>query len=404
MGGDITVESEYRRGSVFTATIIQKVADWSGMDSSAEAGGDESERQSAFLAPGLRALIVDDIATNLTIARGLLSPYGMEITECLSGRDAIDKAREEKFDLLFIDHMMPGMDGIETARAIRALGGRYETVPVIALTANAIIGMREMFLENGFDDFISKPIVVSKLHEIMERWIPAESRVGVDAHGETNIADGGTLESPGLEPVSPVGLQDLKKMLNDAGVGEIDLDKIVRQFNGDAAMFLDVLRAYARHTPTILENLRDPASGSLRDYAIAVHGVKGSSYGIGAGAVGGLAAELEAAAKDGNLELVLSKNGAFISEAEHLLDGIAAVLKGQDRGHEGTLTAPDRALLEEIREACANLDFTAMEKSLSSLERYAYENGAELVTWLRDQLDNLEYEAIEERLERELRD
>jgi HPt (histidine-containing phosphotransfer) domain-containing protein len=191
-------------------------------------------------------------------------------------------------------------------------------------------------------------------------------------------------------------------MLSDAGIDGIDLEKVAKRFNGDASLFIEVLRAYAKHTPPILESLRSPSAESLRGYAIAVHGVKGSSYGIGADSVGGLAAELEAAAKAGDLALVLAKNGAFLSAAEDLLRGISTILEGFERGHEGTLTAPDRALLAEIMEACAGLDFAAMEGSLSELERYSYENGAELVAWLREQLDNLEYEAIEERLKLEL--
>jgi signal transduction histidine kinase/CheY-like chemotaxis protein len=411
MGGDITVESEYRRGSVFTAEIIQKVTDWSSIDSSTEVREDESGLHAMFSAPGLRVLVVDDIVTNLTIARGLLSPYGMEITERQNGQDAVSAAQEEEFDLLFIDHMMPGMDGIETVRAIRAIGGRYEKVPIIALTANAIIGMKEMFLENGFDDFISKPIVVSKLHEIMGRWIPSEKRVEVKKTGAetyaalalTDIADSQIVESPVSDPAVPTGLRDLRKMLNDAGVEGIDPEKIASLFNCNATLFLEVLRAYVKHTPTVLERLKTPTAESLREYAIAVHGVKGSSYGIGADTVGGLAAELETAAKEGDLEIVLAKNGAFLSSTEKLLDSITTMLKDRDKGHDETLAAPDRAALVEIMEACEKRDFTAMEKSLSSLERYAYENDAELVTWLRDQLDNLEYEAIEERLGLELR-
>ncbi|MDR1965204.1 MAG: response regulator [Synergistaceae bacterium] len=390
MGGDITVESEYGKGSVFTAAIIQKVADWSSMGPLAEASRMEPEPPAMFSAPGLRALIVDDMAVNLTIAKGLLSPYGMEITECLSGQGAVEAAQEEEFDLLFIDHMMPGMDGIETAREIRALGGRYEKVPVIALTANAIVGMKEMFLENGFDDFISKPIVVTKLHEIMERWVPAEKRAAP--------------ERVCGEPIAQSGMEGLREALERAGTAGIDFEKVVRQFNGDAALFLGALRAYARHTPSVLEGMKTPALNPMREYAIAAHGVKGSSYGIGAYEVGCLAEELEAAAKRGDLGTVLAKNDAFLLAAEHLLEGISRALEGLNEGNGSTLAAPDRTALAEIMEACANRDFAAMEKSLSSLEEHDYESGADLVAWLRDQLDELEYEAIEERLERELRD
>jgi CheY-like chemotaxis protein len=122
-------------------------------------------------------MIVDDIQTNLMVAEGLLSPYKLQIDTCLTGTDAVRMTKENRYDFIFMDHMMPGMDGIEATAAIRAIDGEYfKHVPIIALTANAILGMREMFLENDFDDYLTKPIEISKLNEIMKRWIPKEKR------------------------------------------------------------------------------------------------------------------------------------------------------------------------------------------------------------------------------------
>ncbi|MDR0388203.1 MAG: response regulator, partial [Treponema sp.] len=130
-----------------------------------------------FIAPNAKILIVDDIITNLKVAQGLLVPYRMQVDICDNGNGAIAMAKENRYDLIFMDHMMPGIDGIEATAQIRALGGEYfSRVPIIALTANAIAGVREMFLSKGFNDYLAKPIEISRLNELMEKWIPRHKR------------------------------------------------------------------------------------------------------------------------------------------------------------------------------------------------------------------------------------
>jgi signal transduction histidine kinase/CheY-like chemotaxis protein len=130
-----------------------------------------------FTAPDARILVVDDNRTNLVVVKGLLSPYLMDITLCSSGRDAVALAKQNHYDIIFMDHMMPGMDGVEATAAIRALEGDwFHDIPIIALTANAVAGMREEYLSKGFSDFVSKPIEIPKLEEVMDRWIPQEKR------------------------------------------------------------------------------------------------------------------------------------------------------------------------------------------------------------------------------------
>jgi CheY-like chemotaxis protein len=128
-----------------------------------------------FTAPEASVLVVDDIVTNLKVANGLLLPYKMRVDLCKSGMTAIGAMQMNRYDIVFMDHKMPGMDGIETTQMIRSMGDEdpyYKEVPVIALTANAVSGTKEMFLENGFNDFLSKPIDTVKLDAILERWIP----------------------------------------------------------------------------------------------------------------------------------------------------------------------------------------------------------------------------------------
>ncbi|MDR3355325.1 MAG: response regulator, partial [Synergistaceae bacterium] len=135
-----------------------------------------------FTAPGTRLLVVDDIATNLKVAEGLIAPYKADVDACLSGAEAVELVKRNRYDIVFMDHMMPDMDGVEAALLIRewekghgCADGR-PPVPIIALTANAVSGMREMFIEAGFNDFLAKPIDVSKLDEIIEKWLPREKQ------------------------------------------------------------------------------------------------------------------------------------------------------------------------------------------------------------------------------------
>ena len=139
---------------------------------------ENNELVAGFTAPDASLLIVDDIITNLKVARGLLLPYKMRVDICKSGMMAIEAVKANRYDIVFMDHLMPEMDGIEATAAIRAweASGSRPSIPIIALTANAISGMREMFLENGFNDFLSKPIDTFKLNAILENWIPGEKR------------------------------------------------------------------------------------------------------------------------------------------------------------------------------------------------------------------------------------
>jgi signal transduction histidine kinase/ActR/RegA family two-component response regulator len=165
MGGTITVESEYNKGSVFTALLSLKT------------GGpaDLPETESplvVFTAPEARVLLVDDIEINLEVAAFLLNTYDISPDRAKSGLEAIELAGKKGYDLILMDHMMPEMDGIEATRRIRAMGGLWATLPVIALTANAVSGAREMFLSKGFSGFLSKPMDADALGACLLKWLP----------------------------------------------------------------------------------------------------------------------------------------------------------------------------------------------------------------------------------------
>jgi CheY-like chemotaxis protein len=145
---------------------------------------DETEKKPAFFtAPDARVLVVDDMSTNLRVAAGFVSQYGVRTDTASSGEEAARKAiasveEHSPYDLILMDHMMPGVDGIASLKKIR----QYEAarnaapMPIVVLTANAMSGMREMFIAQGFDGYLSKPIELAKLNDIMERWIPVEKR------------------------------------------------------------------------------------------------------------------------------------------------------------------------------------------------------------------------------------
>ncbi len=177
MGGNIRVESVYGEGTTFILEIPQKIVDTRSLSEAPKEEEKEAEEVKLFVAEDYRVLVVDDNLVNRKVAKGFLKPYRFIMDEAESGQTAIDRVKETKYDMIFMDHMMPEMDGIEAVHLIRSECGENGTSPVIiALTANAMEGVREMFLNNGFQDFITKPLDKKTLNEALLKWIPEERR------------------------------------------------------------------------------------------------------------------------------------------------------------------------------------------------------------------------------------
>ena len=169
MGGHISVRSECGKGSTFTITLPQEISHREMFDT--------FRSKLIIKAPMAHVLIVDDVMINRTVIKGLLAMYMIQVDMCADGAEAVKAVQEKEYDLVFMDHMMPGMDGVEATTAIRSLAGdRFQKLPIVALTANAISGAREEFLANGFSDYLSKPIDRKILNTILERWLPAEKQ------------------------------------------------------------------------------------------------------------------------------------------------------------------------------------------------------------------------------------
>jgi signal transduction histidine kinase/CheY-like chemotaxis protein len=326
MEGDISVESTYGWGSIFTVRIKQQVSDEKpiGRDIkeqlehfkySAEVHRERRERVRIKM-PYARVLVVDDVSTNLDVAKGMMLPYSLTIDCVMSGKEAIALIREETihYDAIFMDHMMPEMDGIEAVRIIRQeIGTEYaKNIPIIALTANAIIGNDKMFLENGFQDYLSKPINMSNLDSCLNRWVRNRDK-------EAQVA-----AKPQAAPAKPAEAARVSD--SRAYIEGIDFAEGVQRMGGRAASYIRVLRSYASGLPALLDRIRNFSAEFLKDYIITVHGIKGSSYSICAMNIGKQAEVLEMAAKQEDIETILSHNSAFIQEAEKLAERITAFL------------------------------------------------------------------------------
>ena len=324
MGGTITVRSEYGKGSAFTVSIPQAVSD------SAPLGSEMAKNLASFRynaekkewrnfirnpMPYAKVLVVDDVSTNLDVAKGMLMLYGMSIECASSGKEAIRKVREErvKYDAIFMDHMMPEMDGIEAVRIIRnEITSDYaHNVPIIALTANAIIGNEKLFLENGFNDFLSKPIDMTKLDVLMQKWVRNREKEGSSEWAPVveKLRQDGTREAIEAEK------QEQKKS-DVSPIAGIDYKEGVKRLGNKEASYLRVLSSYAAGMPALLDKIRYFMPSALDDYRIIVHGIKGSSYGICANEIGKQAEALEMAARSGDIETILAKNDGFILQME----------------------------------------------------------------------------------------
>ncbi|MDR2717012.1 MAG: response regulator [Treponema sp.] len=409
MDGRIGVESEYGKGSVFTVQIPQRIVDGTSIGETVAQNLESFRFKDVYHSQSLRlarsympygkVLVVDDVETNLDVAKGLMLPYGLSIDTASSGPEAIEKIKAagsgdeaSRYDAVFMDHMMPGMDGLEAIRIIRnELPGNYgRTIPIIALTANALAGNEKMFLAHGCNAFISKPIDLMQLDMALNTWVRDKQSVETlkKAEAEMELA-----KAKKEEPDAP-------GILDGITVAGIDIVQGQQRYNGEAA-YLDIIRSWCLHTPALLEKLRQLSPENLPDYSITVHGLKGSSYGIFANDIGKKAAELEAFAKAGDFSSVQAANTPFIAMAEALLADLGKLLEKAAAGKEAKkkAAAPDPALLAKLLDATKRYKSTLMEEILADIELYDYESGGELVPWLREQMDNLEYDAICERLE-----
>jgi len=224
------------------------------------------------------------VDANLFVAKGLMKPYGLNIETAFSGYESLDKIRDgNEYDVIFMDHMMPGMDGIEATKQLRKMG---YTRPIVALTANAVVGQKEMFLENGFDDFISKPIDVRHLDNILNTLIRDKQpeRIGKQ---QAQVAAG-----PSEEIYATLAL--LKKITG------LDVDSALDAMSGLLDVYVDTAKLTLRLLPERIAKMDKFLETDIKAFTVEVHGLKSVLKNIGATILGNDAAQLENAALEDN--------------------------------------------------------------------------------------------------------
>lgn len=344
MQGRITVESVYGEGSVFTVEIPQKIVDQRSLLEVPEAEVFKVKELDPFWVEDYKVLVVDDNRINRKVARIFLQSYGLKIDEAESGPEAIELVRQTCYDIIFMDHMMPGMDGIEAVQIIRQECGANGVHPVIiALTANAMTGVREKFLENGFQDFITKPLDRRPLHEALKKWIPTErqreSRIWIDRWHRNH------------------GRQEEFQNIVIEG---IDTDEVVRRYSGGVEEYLELLSLYCldgRRKLVVLRELWE--NRDYKTYGIEVHALKSASANVGAMRVSENAKEHEKAVNRGDEAFVDDHIFDLLADYEKQLEVIQKFLKkhqdaGRDKEKADEIEKDD--LLRELREAAENLE------------------------------------------------
>ena len=399
MDGSIEAISEYGKGSIFTAKIRQKhitddTIDAEVIESLKHLNYSEIKRRKSvnftrLNIPYARVLIVDDVITNLDVARGLMKPYNMQIDCVTSGQEAIEALLDKRirYNAIFMDHMMPGMDGIETTQKIREMDTDYaRNIPIIALTANAIVGNEEMFLQKGFQAFISKPIEIAHLDSVIREWIRDKEQEALYSRTDDQVV--------------PVQDDDKNWQALDKGISGINIEKGLSRFYGDRTAYTDVLRSYAKNTLPILDAIREPDKDNLTDYTTSVHGIKGSSRGISAEETAGIAEALENAAIAGEYNYIVAQNENLIKITLKLISDINTALDEIDADNQKPKKdKPDSETLNMLHLACTNYEMSNVDIALDDLENYSYETDGDLVVWLRENAEQMNFDEIIERLE-----
>ncbi len=314
---------------------------------------DTDKKEFDFIAPDANVLIVDDNAVNLTVAEGIMEPLKMKIDTVTSGKAAVDKISRFHYDIVFMDHMMPELDGVETTHIIRRFHPEYDDVPIIALTANAVEGTKEMFCREGMNDFIPKPIELRLLASKVKQWIPIEKVQKI--HHTRNIDKG-------------------EKKSDHIVVGDLDI-KYAMEFLVSEELFWKVLKVYYHSIDKKAKLIKElEEAENWTEYTIEVHALKNSSKQIGAMVLSERAAAME---KAGNARDALSIHRHTDKMLEQYM-GYRSILEpfcaDSAKGDAGKEKVPAEAVQNcfgRMRGAVDDLDMDGMEEVIQEMEMFA---------------------------------
>ncbi len=332
---------------------------------------DTDKKEFDFIAPDANVLIVDDNAVNLTVAEGIMEPLKMKIDTVTSGKAAVDKISRFHYDIVFMDHMMPELDGVETTHIIRRFHPEYDDVPIIALTANAVEGTKEMFCREGMNDFIPKPIELRLLASKVKQWLPIEKVQKI--HHTRNIDKG-------------------EKKSDHIVVGDLDI-KYAMEFLVSEELFWKVLKVYYHSIDKKAKLIKElEEAENWTEYTIEVHALKNSSKQIGAMVLSERAAAME---KAGNARDALSIHRHTDKMLEQYM-GYRSILEpfcaDSAKGDAGKEKVPAEAVQNcfgRMRGAVDDLDMDGMEEVIQEMDQYRYEG------WQKEMFARLK-EAVEE--------
>lgn len=312
MDSTLEIKSQPGVGSEFSFSILQPIVNARSLEDFRKIRTNTDWEQPyhvSYTAPGAKVLVIDDNQINLTVLRNLLKQSKVQVTTATSGKACIKLLEQGSYDLIFLDHMMPEMDGIETFRTIKQQRLAINT-PVIMLTANAIVGSRERYLQEGFHDFLSKPVLPEKLDQILLKHLPDKHIIhnsGVPATPQAKLPETGTL------------LDFLHKALP-----EINTDMGMATCIGDMAFYKELLQDFVV-LPIKMELQEFLEKQDAANYCIRVHGFKNNAYSIGAQELGDLAYELEQLSRNNKLSNIPDLQAKLFAQYDHICSTINGV-------------------------------------------------------------------------------
>ena len=303
------------------------------------------KRQKEFVAPTAKILVVDDNLMNLKVVEGLLRKYRIKIVTATSGDEALNLIDSRDYDFVFMDHMMPGMDGVECFHHIRSKPGSYfAQVPIIALTANAIAGSREMFLNEGFNEFVAKPIDTTLLNDVLQRFIPIEKQIeGTDIDEavelqEAEAAEAAETSAPSSLEGMKAGAHDTRKSDGDMELEGIDMEAAIL-YCGSMEDFKELAGVYCSSGEKYTKQLKDVFDAKdWKNYAILAHTIKSTSKTLGANGLAELAFTQEMAGKEENEDIILMHHDQFAEEYDRMLKMLDNYLDGGEEKPEADKT------------------------------------------------------------------
>lgn len=387
MDSELEVESEYGKGSKFAFELKQKIMNSEpvgDLEGNIKRFPTEYKYIVSYVAPDAKVLVVDDNMMNRKVFIGLMKRSKIQIDEAESGPQCLEKAKEKHYDIIFLDHMMPNMDGIETLKHMKEMEGSEEfkckNTPVIALTANAIQGAKEMYLDSGFDDFLSKPVQPEKLEKMIAKWLPEdlikaedmeEEKPNVNPNlkeNELNKTDEVDIDNnKGVKYADKSELPEIEGISWESATERIpDMDVLLETVNN----FYSTMSGEADFLEDCYNSLENE-EGNVRKYRIKVHSMKSTAALIGADSLSESAKELEKAAKEGNLAFIKDNTIEFLEEWRSYKKRLSVLMNDEEKADiEDNSVILE--ILEKLKGAMDDMDIDESDELMKSLLKYNY--------------------------------